>query len=146
MSKLTTRRAASVLSAMLYLVAFFVAQSPWLLIVLATIAAAEIFIQRSTEVGWRIFRFRVDERQEALQNEILATSYRTAIILALIGTVLIALSGAFSRPFMLAGADVVILRFGALMIAALFLLPGHVSAWMEPVAEDEVDQVANAPS
>jgi hypothetical protein len=135
------RRVASVLAGLLYLAAFVVARSPWLLIVLALLAALEIWIQRSTEVGWRIFRTGGDERQEALRNEIMATSYRAVIVLGLVGLLLIALSGAFNAPVVLFDADVLITRFGALILVALFLLPGHVSAWLEPEPIDEYERV-----
>lgn len=137
MTRINRRRAASVAVVLLYIVAFSISGTPWFLVVALGIIGLELWIQRATEIGWRFFRHNLDERQEELQNRILAISYRLVIALVLVVLVFLAGFGWYIN-----GPDhigipgqfaAMVARSTALILVILFLLPGHVSAWLEPI-------------
>ena len=141
MTRINLRRAASITVAALYVVAFATFGTPWFLVASLGIIALELWIQRVTEIGWRFFRANLDERQEELQNRILAISYRAVIGFVLVIMVFLAGFGsnmsAAGRLAIPGEFTALIMRSTSLILVVLFLLPGHVSAWLEPVAEEK---------
>lgn len=140
-----SRRVASSTALLAYLFLGLVAlQAPLsfavILVVLAVALVAEILVQRSSEFGLPFGGRELDERQEAQRAQLLATSYRAAIVLALASLVVFALAGpaflwmvgrtghAFP-PELVSNA----LRWAfGLTFVGLVLLPGHVAAWQAP--------------
>lgn len=144
MTHKSSRRVASVAAAVLYIAALSLGWSPWFLIITVAIVALEFWIQRTTETGWRMFRTDLDERQAELQNRILAISYRVVIGLVLLIMVFLAGFGwYFDAPRSLAipgQFSALATRLLAFIVVMLFLLPGHVSAWLEPLLEERTSE------
>ncbi len=103
---------------------------------------AELHVQRSAELRFAVWRRDLDERQEAERGQLLATSYRVALLILVGSAVLFALLGdalvssvlyqlgimTRSNPFAdwLTGV-LTSLAIGAALL--LWLLPAHVAAW-----------------
>lgn len=140
MTRINRRRAASIAVVVLYVVAFSSGWSLWFLVAALGIMVLELWIQRATEIGWRFFRHNLDERQEELQNRVLAVSYRLVVALVLVVMVFLAAFGWYvnaPRSIDIPGQfAAMVTRSTALILVILFLLPGHVSAWLEPVSDE----------
>lgn len=140
-----SRRLASSTAILSYLFLGLVAlqaplSRPVILAVLAVALVAEVIVQRSSEFGLPFVGRELDERQEAQRAQLLATSYRVALVLALASLVIFALAGpAFLWMVGRSGqgfipeivANAVRWGFG-LTFLGLVLLPGHVAAWQTP--------------
>lgn len=139
MTRLALRRAASVATFLLYVIATLVAGSPYFLVALAAIALLELWVQRSTEIGWRIFRTGLDERQEALRTRILDLAYRALTLLALAALVFTVVRFNATPTGRLFISESQVVGPLALVTVALFVLPGHIAAWIEPVPHRDPD-------
>lgn len=140
MTRVNRRRVASLVTGVLYVVALSTFRTPWFLAASLGIIALELWIQRATEIGWRVFRPNLDERQEELQNRILAISYRLVMTAVLVAMVFLAAFGWYlgapGRVDFPGEFAALVTRVMAVVLVLLFLLPGHVSAWLEPTAEE----------
>ena len=139
MTAVNRRKAASAVAIVLYVVAFAVARQWWFVGVSVAIIFLELSIQRASEIGWRFFRQNLDERQEELQNRVLSISYRIVVATVLVLMVFLAAFGWYlgspARLSIPGEFAAMAARTMAFVLVVLFLLPGHVSAWVEPAPE-----------
>lgn len=142
MTTMNRRKVASAVAIVLYVAAFTVARQWWFVGVSAAIILLELWIQRATEIGWRFFRYNLDERQEELQNRVFSISYRIVIAMVLVLMVFLAAFGWYlgspARLSIPGEFAAMAARTMAYVLVVLFLLPGHVSAWVEPAHGEPV--------
>lgn len=137
-----SRKVASTAAILAYLFLGLVAlQAPLsrgvILAVVALALVAEVVVQRSSEFGLPFGGRELDERQEAQRAQLLARSYRSALVLILGTLVVFALAGPAllwmvdRASYALAphlASNILKWAFGLTFIG-LLLLPGHVAAW-----------------
>lgn len=146
MNRVVGRRSASVVVLIGLLMAFMALAGAlpagMVLVGLLLYLIAEVHVQRSAELRFAVWRGDLDERQEAERGQLLATTYRAALLILVGIAVLFALLGdalvssvlyqlglvARSNLFgdWLAGA-LAWLAIGTALF--LSLLPAHVAAW-----------------
>lgn len=109
-------------------------------VILATVIVAiiaEVFVQRSSELGLPFLRRDLDERQEAQRAQLLASTYGVVMALALAGLLFFALQG--ERFLWLAGrasfalapdlATSAVMWTIGIVLLVVILLPAHVAVW-----------------